>query len=123
MSGIGLNSHPHGEIERIVWEVLGAPALRDELGGGARLDEDLGLSSLQVLEAVSALGERLRPGEAGCLAATDVRTVADLCRLFVGRPSAPGSSGMGAESPPLEDELLSGLNRAEARRRRRSAGR
>lgn len=114
-------------VEGVVWQVLGQVASSDgvdtkviasELGLDARLEADLGLTSLQVLDAAGRISERLRPGAESSVAITDVQSVADLCRLFqasdatVERTDEPGG---GSPDPDLE----AGLRRAGKRRDRR----
>jgi acyl carrier protein len=69
------------------------------------LTDDLGLSSLEVVELVSRLGARL--GVAPRADATEIRTIQDLCALH--RPaSLPGQRA--------DADLLESRRRAEARR-------
>jgi hypothetical protein len=98
-------------------------AVRAERGVQACLRDDLGLSSLQVLEICSRIAAKLLLETPPSIPITDVRTVGDLCGLFEG---ALRASGLERSEPQLfhqEDGGLSAsLERAAQRRRRRSMG-
>ena len=79
-----------------------------------RLDGELGLSSLQVVELVSRIGARRRTSSLqrpGLL--TDVRTVGDLCAALRDASEAAGE---------VSDDLMAARQRAQARRVQRQRG-
>ena len=90
-------------------------SLLRELGGDTRLAEDLGLSSLEVIEAVFEVDERLMSGGDG-LAVTDIATVEDLCRLC---QDALRDAPAGPSLDAGDDELDRSVGRARERKRRR----
>jgi acyl carrier protein len=119
-------------IHEVVWEVLSAVAtrsrpdppdigeIRTKLGGDTRLVEDLGLGSLEVIEAILEIDERLEVPDGEGIPMTDVSTVGELSGLCesalgVGR----GASGPGSDQ---DDDLRRSLGRARDRRRKRGLG-
>jgi acyl carrier protein len=77
-----------------------------------RLAEDLGMSSVEVVELVAAIAERIDPARADSQLSHDVRTVGDLCRVF--ESFLPGGISRTTSSEPLDPMIA-----AEERARRR----
>jgi hypothetical protein len=123
---------PHDPaVERAVWEALmevsslGSDAADwshqgPQMGRQAQLKEDLGLSSLQVLEAAGVLSGRLLPDSPSDIPITDVRSVEDLCSVF--QKALASSTRAGQGDPPVDDELMGSVRRAGQRRTRRGRG-